>query len=93
MSTGIPDFEALLTTDEVLAQLRLTPRRMYRLIRSGELPAVRIGRQWRFRPEDIDGWMKKTQQTSCGELDPSAGCAAATLGTDVARATLTWRRS
>lgn len=72
----MPDFGTLLTTDEVLAQLRLTPRRMYRLIRAGELPAVRIGRQWRFRPEDIDRWMK-TQHASGGEVDPSVVGAAA----------------
>jgi excisionase family DNA binding protein len=80
MTMTMPNFEELLTTDEVLAQLRLAPRRMYRLIRSGELPAVRIGRQWRFRPEDIETWMRR-QRVSCPEQDPSAGCAAAAVGT------------
>ena len=40
---------SFLTTEEVLAYLKVTPRTIYRLIRTGELPAVRIGRQWRFR--------------------------------------------
>lgn len=79
MSTRMPDFEALLTTDEVLARLKITPRRMYRLIRSGELPAVRIGRQWRFRPGDLETWMVRHGE-SCNELDPSAGCAPAAIG-------------
>jgi excisionase family DNA binding protein len=50
---------ALLTTDEVLDYLRVTPRTIYRLIRAGELPAVRIGRQWRFRRVDLDNWLDR----------------------------------
>ena len=48
-----------LTTEEVLGYLRVTPRTIYRLIRSGELPAVRIGRQWRFRRTDLDEWLNR----------------------------------
>jgi excisionase family DNA binding protein len=50
---------AFLTTEEVLDCLRVTPRTIYRLIRSGELPAVRIGRQWRFRRTDLDEWIDR----------------------------------
>ena len=50
---------AFLTTEEVLGYLRVTPRTIYRLIRSGELPAVRIGRQWRFRRTDLDNWLDR----------------------------------
>jgi excisionase family DNA binding protein len=53
------DRQAFLTTEEVLAYLRTTPRTVYRLIRSGELPAVRIGRQWRFRRADLDQWVER----------------------------------
>lgn len=54
-----PGFQAFLTTEEVLAYLRITPRTIYRLIRSGELPAMRIGRQWRFRRSDLDAWLER----------------------------------
>jgi excisionase family DNA binding protein len=50
---------AFLTTDEVLGYLKVTPRTIYRLIRCGELPAVRIGRQWRFRRSDLDEWLDR----------------------------------
>lgn len=50
---------AFLTTEEVLGYLRVTPRTIYRLIRSGELPAIRIGRQWRFRRTDLDDWLDR----------------------------------
>jgi excisionase family DNA binding protein len=55
----IREMEAFLTTDEVLIYLKITPRTIYRLIRSGELPAVRIGRQWRFRRADLDRWLER----------------------------------
>jgi len=50
---------ACLTTEEVLAYLNVTPRTIYRLIRTGELPAIRIGRQWRFRRADLDQWVER----------------------------------
>ena len=48
---------SFLTTDEVLEYLKVNSRTVYRLIRSGRLPAVRIGRQWRFRRADLDAWL------------------------------------
>jgi excisionase family DNA binding protein len=47
-----------LTTDEVLEYLRINARTVYRLIRNGEIPAVRIGRQWRIRRNDLDRWLE-----------------------------------
>ena len=55
---------SFLTTEEVLAYLKVTPRTIYRLIRSGELPAVRIGRQYRFRRADLDGWLDRQRTTA-----------------------------
>jgi excisionase family DNA binding protein len=56
-----PDTErqGFLTTDEVLGYLNTTPRTIYRLIRNGELPAIRIGRQWRFQRADLDRWIER----------------------------------
>jgi excisionase family DNA binding protein len=59
LNNAVPDFHSFLTTEEVLAYLKITPRTIYRLIRNGELPAVRIGRQWRFRRTDLDAWVER----------------------------------
>ncbi|HYT64846.1 MAG TPA: helix-turn-helix domain-containing protein [Vicinamibacterales bacterium] len=56
---SVSELQAFLTTEEVLGYLKTTPRTIYRLIRSGELPAVRIGRQWRFRRTDLDAWVER----------------------------------
>jgi excisionase family DNA binding protein len=58
------EMEAFLTTEEVLSYLKITPRTIYRLIRTGELPAVRIGRQWRFRRADLDRWLERQRAFS-----------------------------
>ena len=55
--------EAFLTTEEVLEYLQVNLRTVYRLIKAGKIPAVRVGRQWRFRRTDIDAWLT-TQQAS-----------------------------
>ena len=47
----------LMTTDELLEYLHLNLKTVYRLIRAGKLPAVRVGRQWRFRRQDVDAWL------------------------------------
>ncbi len=46
-----------LTTEEVLEYLQINLRTVYRLIKAGKIPAVRVGRQWRFRKRDIDVWL------------------------------------
>lgn len=64
----VREMEAFLTTEEVLGYLKITPRTIYRLIRSGELPAVRIGRQWRFRRGDLDRWLERQRAFSGSSL-------------------------
>src|SRR5213596_2756313 len=54
--------ETFLTTEEVLEYLQVNLRTVYRLIKAGKIPAVRVGRQWRFRKRDIDRWLD-TQRT------------------------------
>src|SRR4051812_19895818 len=49
--------ETFLTTEEVLEYLQVTLRPVSRLIKAEKTPAVRVGRQWRFRKRDIDAWL------------------------------------
>ena len=53
-----PDDDVFLTTEEVLEYLHVNLRTVYRLIKAGKIPAVRVGRQWRFRKRDIDAWLE-----------------------------------
>ena len=53
--------DPFLTTEEVLDYLQVNLRTVYRLIKAGKIPAVRVGRQWRFRKKDIDAWLESSR--------------------------------
>ncbi len=46
-----------MTVGEVASVLRVSSMTVYRLINAGELPAVRIGRSFRLRSEDLDRYL------------------------------------
>jgi excisionase family DNA binding protein len=46
-----------LTVREVAATLRVSSMTVYRLINSGGLPAVRIGKSFRLREDDVDRYL------------------------------------
>jgi len=74
LALNLPTDEVFLTTEEVLEYLQVNLRTVYRLIKAGKIPAVRVGRQWRFRKRDIDAWLD-SQRTQSG----GGGTAAATV--------------
>jgi excisionase family DNA binding protein len=71
---NFPNDEIFLTTEEVLEYLQVNLRTVYRLIKAGKIPAVRVGRQWRFRKRDIDAWLDA--QRPRGERAATASAAA-----------------
>ncbi|MFA5793921.1 MAG: helix-turn-helix domain-containing protein [Candidatus Brocadiia bacterium] len=44
----------MLTVNDVCKQLGISTRTVYRLLKSGKLPAKRIGGQWRFEQKDVE---------------------------------------
>jgi excisionase family DNA binding protein len=47
--------ENLITVREAASYLRISARTVYRLIESGQIGAVRIGKQWRIPAGDLPG--------------------------------------
>src|SRR5512133_930729 len=47
--------DALLTTEEVAALLRVHPKQVYRLLRRG-LPGRRVGAEWRYERAEVLAW-------------------------------------
>jgi excisionase family DNA binding protein len=70
LTSHVPTDEVFLTTEEVLEYLQVNLRTVYRLIKAGKIPAVRVGRQWRFRKRDIDAWLdsQRTHQQAAGAM-------------------------
>lgn len=49
--------EPLLTVAEVADVLRVSNMTVYRLIKSGQLPAIRVGKNYRIRRPDLDDYL------------------------------------
>lgn len=49
----------VMTAQEVADYLRLDKATIYRLAQAGEIPAVKVGRTWRFKKELIDEWFRQ----------------------------------
>jgi excisionase family DNA binding protein len=49
--------ERLLTTREVAQMLRVSVRFVQLLASRGSLPAIRVGRLWRFRRTDVEAFL------------------------------------
>jgi excisionase family DNA binding protein len=54
----------ILTTKEVCAILKTNRLTLYRLVKSDDLPAFRMGRAWKFERTALEGWIKKRMEES-----------------------------
>ncbi|HUQ62956.1 MAG TPA: helix-turn-helix domain-containing protein [Acidimicrobiales bacterium] len=49
-----------LTAAEVAELLRVSTMTVYRLIKAGEIAAVRVGKSYRVREDDVDRYLART---------------------------------
>jgi excisionase family DNA binding protein len=56
---GISDVR-FLTVAEVAQMMRVSKMTVYRLVHSGELPALRVGRSFRVTEEDVQEYLRKS---------------------------------
>lgn len=54
----------LLTVKELAALLRVSSQTLYKMLEQGEIPAVKIGAQWRFDREKIRSWIASNESQS-----------------------------
>jgi excisionase family DNA binding protein len=52
----------VLTIPEVSEYLRVSRQTIYRMLKRGDIPAFRIGGDWRFNIEDLGHWIEKESQ-------------------------------
>jgi excisionase family DNA binding protein len=53
----------LLTVAEVANVMRVSRMTVYRLIRRGQLKAIRVGRNYRVRDDDLNGYLQEQSVT------------------------------
>ena len=52
-----PERARFVTVAEVANMLRVSNMTVYRLIQAGSIPAVRVGRSYRLREDDVDRYL------------------------------------
>ena len=71
----------LLTTKQVQELLRVDRTTIYRMVEGGQLPAMRVGKQWRFAQSDVERWLRNgrhaTLPAGAVETEPRASATAA----------------
>ena len=66
------DYEPLLSDSEAAQFLGgLHPKTVQRMARSGQLPHYRVGKYFRYRASELDGWLRARRE-STGQKDPPA---------------------
>ena len=56
----------VLTVEEVSSYLRVHPSTIYRMLKKNQLPAFRVGSDWRFNVEAIDKWRAAVESGAPG---------------------------
>lgn len=52
-------FERLLNTEEAAMLLRIHPKTLQRMARKGEIPAIQVGKLWRFSTSALLLWQEQ----------------------------------
>jgi excisionase family DNA binding protein len=63
---------AYLTLEDAARKLGVEYKTLYRLVRSGELPAGRIGRVYRIREEDLEGYFEGQKRLMVSQVQGEA---------------------
>ena len=53
----------ILTLENLAEYLRVHPSTIYRLLKKKQLPAFKVGRDWRFSRESIDRWRAEAERS------------------------------
>lgn len=56
---GAAQKSELMTVAETCRYLKITPRTLYRYLRSRQIPAFKLGKEWRFVRSDLEQWIRE----------------------------------
>lgn len=65
----VKEVDIIMTVAEVAEYLRLGEATVYRLAQDGEIPAVKVGRSWRFKKGLIDEWFRDGVEVNVGRQE------------------------
>lgn len=56
----------IMTVEEVARYLKLKPQTVYKWAQDGQIPAAKLGKEWRFRRTLLDEWIDNQIMSSKG---------------------------
>lgn len=65
-----PMTDEILTLSEVAQMLKVAEKTVYTMAQKGDLPAFKVGGQWRFRRTDLNAWIDAKTRRATGEEGP-----------------------
>ena len=64
--TSPPELGEILRLDEVAKYLKVSKKTVYKMVRSGKLPAFKFGKHWRVARAELEAWIAR-QSVENGE--------------------------
>jgi len=61
--------DEIMTVEEVAKYLKLKPQTVYKWAQQGDIPATKLGKEWRFRKKILDDWIDTSIALSKGGFD------------------------
>ena len=60
--------DEIMTLEQVARYLKLKPQTVYKWAQEGQIPAAKLGKEWRFRKRILDEWIDtRIMQSPAGE--------------------------
>jgi excisionase family DNA binding protein len=59
----------IMTVHDVADYLRLSEAKVYRMAKEGHVPAIRMGKTWRFRRDLIDDWIRRETESTLRRVE------------------------
>jgi excisionase family DNA binding protein len=55
----------IMTMKQLSEHLQISQRSIHRMIKRGDIPAVKVTNRWRFERNKIDEWLRKNSEECC----------------------------
>lgn len=59
-----PTTDSVMTTDEAVKYLKISRKTLLKLIQKGEIPAKKVGKNYRYLREEIDKFLRGEEQVN-----------------------------
>jgi excisionase family DNA binding protein len=56
--------DKILTIEEVSSYLKIPKQTLYFWARQGQIPAMKVGKHWRFKKSSIDAWIEEKEKNN-----------------------------